>query len=876
MDTKQLNDALERIFDEEGERIVFWHDPEREFLLSLPFILLEDVEIIRLDETGGLQVKIRLEHQCPGRRFLLYSPSGEPDYEADWLLDIRLYSRNFRADRASILLDELGLENQQLRSHLAARRKFLDSKERLHKLANLVEPSDAAEELDLKMMAVAVKADQPEIFNLLRTLFRAFAAIEDEAELDLGSPPHCWDQIEKFDLAEPFWAFMEHTFAYREEAPTLRSLLIRLMITDLAHYLEGELPRSLDHLVLPPPGRSNAVVCLAQWRDSSSQGSSYDLLSVEVARVVHLAESLFSLEIEALAKVPTFAEVEQAVIRGLRDRILATAETLDRDEIRQLAAQRLDGHWSSASIPENSTVPRRAFRAVYQALLAAADLLSLRNRCQGGFDFSDAASMYRSYESELYRFDQLYRHFCEEADLAESQNWDVLKQLRERIEATYVNWYLLNQALAWGKFVDPEGEAALLGYWKIEGLRRQCEFYDQFVKPKLAEAERRRVFVIVSDAFRFEAAQELTQILNGQYRFEAQLQSQLGVLPSYTALGMASLLPHRQLSYKPNGDVLVDDRSTAGIEKRSEILATVDGMACKADQLIAMTKEDGRAFVADKRVVYIYHNAIDVVGESANQARTLQAVRKAIEELVATVNYVVNTLNGHYVLVTADHGFLFSETYPDETSKSPLKLKPPGTVKAKRRYLLGLGLPGHEAAWHGKTSATADAGGGMEFWIPRGANRFHFMGSKLFVHGGAMLQEIVVPVITVRQVRGKSAARTKTRTVSVQVLGSRHRITTNQYRCELLQMEPVGDRVKPVTLRVAVYEGDQPVTNVETVTFDSTSGNMDERKKTVRLALQGGQYDKRTLYRLVLREAETGIEQSSVEVTIERAFSDDF
>ena len=62
----------------------------------------------------------------------------------------------------------------------------------------------------------------------------------------------------------------------------------------------------------------------------------------------------------------------------------------------------------------------------------------------------------------------------------------------------------------------------------------------------------------------------------------------------------------------------------------------------------------------------------------------------------------------------------------------------------------------------------------------------------------------------------------------------------------------------------------------ETVIIDSTSGNMDERKKWVNLVLQDRQYNKKIPYRLVLRDAETGIEQQSVEVTIDRAFTDDF
>jgi hypothetical protein len=91
------------------------------------------------------------------------------------------------------------------------------------------------------------------------------------------------------------------------------------------------------------------------------------------------------------------------------------------------------------------------------------------------------------------------------------------------------------------------------------------------------------------------------------------------------------------------------------------------------------------------------------------------------------------------VVITADHGFLFTETAPDETAKSALAEKPDGTVTAKRRYLLGYHLPDSDSAWHGTTATTAGARGDMEFWIPRAANRFHFMGSQRFKHGHDIL-----------------------------------------------------------------------------------------------------------------------------------------
>jgi uncharacterized protein (TIGR02687 family) len=870
-DLNQINTALERLFNEEGQRIVFWNDPEQEFQNTLPFVMLEGVTALRLDQVGALEAKIRIERDEPDAKFLLYAPTEEPDYADDWLLDIRLYSRSFRADKASILLQELGLVNLHLRSHIADRRKFFDAKDRLQKIKNLVAPDDVAADLDRKMIAVVAKADQPELFNLVRTIFHAWT--EAGSDFDLDNPPAVFGQIEKFDLDVPFWQMVKATFGYEEENPTLKNFLLRLMLTDYAHHLKGDVPQAIRGLLLPKTGWSNAVVCLAQWRDSSSKGTSYDRLSADAATTLKIEDYLPNLEINQLAEVMTFLAVEKRIASSLRERVQATAETINADEVRAIATRRESGHWASLSVADSKDAPRSALHAVYEALVAAADFYALRNQHKSGFDYPNPASMYAAYESELYRFDQLYRRFCESADMAEAAGWGILKPLRADIEAHYVNWYLTNLALAWGKFIEPHD--GLLSKWEIDGIPNQQHFYDRNVKPWLEEGENRRAFVIISDAFRYEAAQELTTELNGKYRFEATLSSQLGVLPSYTALSMASLLPHKTLAYKGK-DVLVDGKSSIASE-RDYVLQAVGGLACKSDDLMSKKKDEGREFVKEKRVVYIYHNTVDSVGDdSKTEGQAFEAVRRAIDELAAIVGYIVNNLNGHHVVVTADHGFLFTETARVETDKSKLKDKPDNTILDRKRYLVGPNLPDCEAAWHGKLGVTAGVDGEMEFWIPKGTNVFHFAGGARFVHGGAMPQEIVVPVVTVKHIRGKSAQDTKTKPVTVQVLGSNHRITTAQHRFQLIQMEAVSDRVKPITLRVAVFEGDEPVTNIQTVKFESSSGSLDERKKWVSLVLKERQYNKKIPYRLVLRDADTGIEQQSVEVIIDRAFTDDF
>jgi hypothetical protein len=125
--------------------------------------------------------------------------------------------------------------------------------------------------------------------------------------------------------------------------------------------------------------------------------------------------------------------------------------------------------------------------------------------------------------------------------------------------------------------------------------------------------------MIISDAFRYEAARD-HRVAQGQIPDDAELSAMLGVLPSYTALGMASLLPHQTLTYNDKGDVLVDGRSVAGTAARSKQLATVKGMACQAKDLRVMKTDDAREFTADQRVVYIYHNVIDARGEARQKA----------------------------------------------------------------------------------------------------------------------------------------------------------------------------------------------------------------------------------------------------------------
>ncbi|WP_457551190.1 hypothetical protein, partial [Desulfobacula sp.] len=174
MDIKQINQTLAGIFKEEKKRIVFWYDGEREFEESLPAVQIQDVTLLRLDEIGALELKIKLETQDSKGKYLLYAPYYEPLPAKDWHFDIKLYSYLFHADKASILIKELGLKNQSMRPFIKERKAFLRNQNRLDRLRKWVQPDDREDDIDLKMITVLTRADQPESFAILMKFVESF------------------------------------------------------------------------------------------------------------------------------------------------------------------------------------------------------------------------------------------------------------------------------------------------------------------------------------------------------------------------------------------------------------------------------------------------------------------------------------------------------------------------------------------------------------------------------------------------------------------------------------------------------------------------------------------------------------------------------
>ena len=871
MKAEQIDQALHQRFVRDGERLVFWHDPEGEFREyvddGLPGALGE-VQVLDVAGVGGLSAKLLLERQDPTGQYLVYSTGEPPVAEGDWLLDIRLYSAQFHADVASLWVQELGLAGLHLRDHLRARSAFMANKDRRKRLKRLVGATDDEAALDLKMIAVVVASPIASPFAVLRALCHGHL---DGKSFDLSRMPEALDVLEKMDLSGVFWGLMEREFDYRAESPSVAGLLRRIFVSELLHQAGTEGLESCAHQCLPPRGQRNSVVFLTQWRDSTGAALSYDAAAEAVSAEQKLGDDLGGLDLERLRQVYTFWEAEKRAVSGLKSRLLAQTAAIDLDYFRAVASERRAGHWLAG--PGAEGIERRAVADAYDAIVAAAELFDLLRAHQHRWSFSAPGALLDAYRDELHRVDRLYRAFVLKAKPALGQGWDLLKALLQEVELAYDQQFLQPLGVEWSRLLD-EG---FLESWSLPEWPAQQAFFDDNIRPHLKASDRKRAFVVISDAFRFEAATELVEELNGREGMDAEVAAMLGVLPSYTTLGMASLLPHESLEYTDKGDVRVDGSSVASTDARGKQLAKFEGMACKAAALRGMTTAELREFTRDQRVVYVYHNVVDARGDSAStEDETFEAVRDCIRELIELVKICINKLNASKIWVTADHGFLFQLSAPTETDKSKLSHKPAQAVKVKKRYVVGKALGSSPEAHHGATKVTAGAEGGMEFWIPRAANRFHFTGGARFVHGGAMPQEVVVPVVTVSRLRGKDKEKSRVEKVTVQVLGMKHKITTPVYRFEFIQTEPVSDRRKPLTLRGAVYDGATAVTSIETVTFDSTSDSMDERKKPMRLKLQSGAFDKKKFYKLILRDADTDAEVHALPVVIDRSFDDDF
>lgn len=804
-------------------RIVFWHDPDKRFLEELDNLELENVTLLDMTDQSQLAVKKRIEIDEPEQQFLLWFPHDAPPKEFDWLLDIRLYSTEFHADFAAITLNTLGIPQLGLREHIQRRKAFFSTK-RLSALKGLVTEQENEASLDKKMVAVIAGVKTAKTEEILFSLITQYVNQQKDDDSDLENT---LAMLKRHDLEGVLWDILNQEMGYQAEHPTLENLILKLFCTDLSAQADPQKREWLEKNVLATPsGRASALAFMVTWRADRRYKEAYDYCAQQMQDALRPEDQYRLSSPYDLHECETTLSIEQTIIHALVTQLLEESTTLDREAFKKLLSERQSKYWCQT---------RQEYCAIYDALRQAERLLNLRNRHIDGFHYQDSATFWKAYCEELFRFDQAYRLFNEYALLVHSKGAMILKSLDDYIEALYSNWYLAELSRSWNKVLETENR---MQEWRIAGVPRQQNFYNEVVKPQFNNPQIKRVFVIISDALRYEVAEELGNQINTEKRFTAELRSQLGVLPSYTQLGMAALLPHDEICYQPgSGDIVyADGLSTSGTPNRDTILKKYKGMAVKSDDLLKWKNQQGRDLIRDYEVVYIWHNTIDAMGDSAStEEKTFEACRNAVVELKDLVTRVINRLHGTRIIVTADHGFLFQQQPLSGQDKTTLQIKPDNTIKNHKRFIIGHQLPADDFCWKGKVADTAGVSDNSEFLIPKGIQRFHFSGGARFVHGGAMLQEVCVPVLQVKALQ-KTAAEKQPQRRPVDIVKHHPliKLVNNIDKVSLLQTHPVGELYEPRTLNIFIVDNaNNVVSGKERICFDSDNNTMEKRVRDV-------------------------------------------
>lgn len=847
-------------------RIVFWHDPDKRFLEELDNLELENVTLLDMTDQSQLAVKKRIEIDEPEQQFLLWFPHDAPPKEFDWLLDIRLYSTEFHADFAAITLNTLGIPQLGLREHIQRRKAFFSTK-RLSALKGLVTEQENEASLDKKMVAVIAGVKTAKTEEILFSLITQYVNQQKDDDSDLENT---LVMLKRHDLEGVLWDILNQEMGYQAEHPTLENLILKLFCTDLSAQADPQKREWLEKNVLATPsGRASALAFMVTWRADRRYKEAYDYCAQQMQDALRPEDQYRLSSPYDLHECETTLSIEQTIIHALVTQLLEESTTLDREAFKKLLSERQSKYWCQT---------RQEYCAIYDALRQAERLLNLRNRHIDGFHYQDSATFWKAYCEELFRFDQAYRLFNEYALLVHSKGAMILKSLDDYIEALYSNWYLAELSRSWNKVLETENR---MQEWRIAGVPRQQNFYNEVVKPQFNNPQIKRVFVIISDALRYEVAEELGNQINTEKRFTAELRSQLGVLPSYTQLGMAALLPHDEICYQPgSGDIVyADGLSTSGTPNRDTILKKYKGMAVKSDDLLKWKNQQGRDLIRDYEVVYIWHNTIDAMGDSAStEEKTFEACRNAVVELKDLVTRVINRLHGTRIIVTADHGFLFQQQPLSGQDKTTLQIKPDNTIKNHKRFIIGHQLPADDFCWKGKVADTAGVSDNSEFLIPKGIQRFHFSGGARFVHGGAMLQEVCVPVLQVKALQ-KTAAEKQPQRRPVDIVKHHPliKLVNNIDKVSLLQTHPVGELYEPRTLNIFIVDNaNNVVSGKERICFDSDNNTMEKRVRDVTLKLIGANFNRRNEYWLILEDAQTETGYQKYPVIIDLAFQDDF
>ncbi|OZB38422.1 MAG: TIGR02687 family protein [Acidiphilium sp. 34-60-192] len=779
--SERIAASLRRQFEE--NRIVFWYDADRDMRAEFDALDLEGVTklVIANNEFG---LKYRILRQEPHGRFLLFKDGPEPPMAENWLLDVQLATTVFKADQAAIWLAELGLPLQfetVVRGHI----EFFRAKGRVDALKLLMQASDTQTQMRLRMLAICAGAEGG-LDTVVEALLGELAAGKDDA-LRL---------IERSNLTGMFWTQSAQAYGYKSDEPDFEDFAITLFQSAYTRALgeDGAL-------------NAEALLVFRRWKNNRHWAEAFETLSARYQELLKIPADLRKRDFRSFVGIDHFEEIDRQIIRQIVQAM--AAQTVGATEVLAWVRERRQSHW----------YPK--YEDIYQAIGNATEFQQAM--AEANLGMTSPAEGVRRYVNSWYRLDQLYRKFI--YHMQKSGQASLLADLYASVESRYTNNFVLAVNDAW------QDQIADLSDWKIPGYASQADFYRE--QPAEYRRKDQKVAVIISDALRYEVAEECLRRIRALDRFDAELKPMISSLPSYTQLGMASLLPHNGLAMAEDGsgDILADGESTKGLAAREKILASGrkgdSARALKYEDVMNMRAEEGKALFRDNHIVYVYHNRIDAIGDKLQtEDRLPEAAEDAIEDLTKLVRKLTSA-NFSNIIITADHGFLYQQSPLEESDFAIADPKGTEILFRNRRFVIGRGLAMTAGMKH-FTATNLGLSGDLEVLIPNSINRMRVKGAgSRFVHGGATLQEVIIPVIRVGKQREADVGQ-----VDVQIfVTGRSLISSGQTAVTLYQTQPVSEKTHSREVLAGIYAIDGTLISDEyTLLFDFRSENARERE----------------------------------------------
>ena len=390
MDTDKIIQDLNRRFaaplpEFYQRRIIFWYDEDKEFEDKLDEVVLENAKVIALTGNNAFSVKKLLSVDDLTTNYLVYSPCVYNRPDDNWLLDVELYSEEFRADLISIWMDEMGLiSNPAMRKQVKNYRAYFNAKDRRLKVSTQNKVPETPAQLHMAVMSAicGLKDAQPNM--ILRSVF--------QAGLDLNNNTVYQDFV-KYHADAAFWAMVRQGCGFVEEEPDLGRLAIHLLLTAATRTMRQEYLAGLDGFI-SMPHQAYCYDFISEWLHSDNIPQLYD-----VARYVEdearLHQRFEKLAVEDLVGTECFPCINEVILTKLMTEI--SDHIIDVDTITNTVEKRRTCVWYEP------------FENFYDGILQVANMQSFFKEHSAGFHTAEAKSIWKEYTESYYQMDTYYR-----------------------------------------------------------------------------------------------------------------------------------------------------------------------------------------------------------------------------------------------------------------------------------------------------------------------------------------------------------------------------------------------------------------------------------------------------------------------------------